>query len=859
MLLPSAATSAMAGTYSSRVLTYSPYAYLRLNETSGTVADDSSTNNRNGTYTGGVTLNQAGAFVGDTDVAANFDGTDDRVTLGTISPSGSALTIIAWIRPANFTNANARIIAKASDATEANTYWMLALDNSSGSQRFAMRIRTGGATTTLVATSGTLATNTWYMLAAVYDGSNMRLYLDSQPVGSVAKTGSLNTGSINAWIGRNPDSTNAFAGRIDDVAIISSALTQAQINELYVDSGRALVGHWAMNENTGQTTADSSGNGLTMTLGTTTSSESSDPTWTTSSKLGAAALTFDGTADSLTAANNALMSFTSEITITAWIRTTTVASGQRAILNKGTNYGFAIDGSNLYFAFYNGSTIGFTTTSLNLKTNVWYHVAATFHNSGDRVRIYLNGTQVQSWTTTNAPTTDSSAMTIGSSSLGTYWNGTLDDVRVYNRELSAAQIAALGNLSLIGHWKLDETSGTSASDISGNANTGTLTGLSFSTDSKPGRDSTGVDFAGNDYISIADHASLKPTAGLTITAWIKGDSWGTGSNVNTILRKGTDNPNNYQLAIASSRIEFGLDGNDDSGIKGNTTLQTGTWYHVAATWDGSNARVYLNGVLDMGSPTARSGTIGTDTRPLYIGGRASADYFDGMIDDVRIYNYALSDAEIRNVYGLLGYWKFDETSPATTAADSSGNGFSAPRSGNTAWTTGRVNGAAYFDGSGDFATTSSSFATPPDGTIAFWMKSAALTGTQRILGNGGDWEIRQAASGVITFDIAGDIRFETAALQANKWYHLAAMFDDTNDKYALYVNGTLYASGTQTFTPQAAATMSFGTRTGSTEYWNGTLDEVYIYNRRMTATEVQELYNGAPALGVHILKWNEVQ
>jgi hypothetical protein len=139
------------------------------------------------------------------------------------------------------------------------------------------------------------------------------------------------------------------------------------------------------------------------------------------------------------------------------------------------------------------------------------------------------------------------------------------------------------------------------------------------------------------------------------------------------------------------------------------------------------------------------------------------------------------------------------------------------------------------------------------------MNTAALVGTQRILGLGGDWEIRQAATGVISFDIAGDTRFETNALQANKWYHIAAMFDDTNDKYALYINGALFASGTQTFTPQAAATLSFGTRTGSTEYWRGTLDDVYIYNRRLTLEEIAEQYGGGSTLGVHILKWKEVQ
>src|SRR4029077_17725114 len=97
-----------------------------------------------------------------------------------------------------------------------------------------------------------------------------------------------------------------------------------------------------------------------------------------------------------------------------------------------------------------------------------------------------------------------------------------------------------------------------------------------------------------DYISINNATSLQPTTALTITAWIKGDTWGSASFANTILRKGDANPNNWQLAIADGKVQLSLDDNDDSGFRGNTTLQTGTWYHVAATCDGTTVWIYLN-------------------------------------------------------------------------------------------------------------------------------------------------------------------------------------------------------------------------------------------------------------------------
>ena len=95
-------------------------------------------------------------------------------------------------------------------------------------------------------------------------------------------------------------------------------------------------------------------------------------------------------------------------------------------------------------------------------------------------------------------------------------------------------------------------------------------------------------------------------------------------------------------------LALGLDGNDGSNVRGNTQLQTGLWYHVVGTWDGSNIRIYVNGVLDK-TPTARVAPILIDTRPVYLGGRSGADLFDGLLDDVRMFNHALSQDEINTL------------------------------------------------------------------------------------------------------------------------------------------------------------------------------------------------------------------
>jgi hypothetical protein len=125
--------------------------------------------------------------------------------------------------------------------------------------------------------------------------------------------------------------------------------------------------------------------------------------------------------------------------------------------------------------------------------------------------------------------------------------------------------------------------------------------------------------------------------------------------------------------------------------------------------------------------------------------------------------------------------------------------------------------------------------------------SGAPVATKLIMGLGGDWEVRQNADGRVISDLCGDggtaIGTTTALSEVNRWYHFAATFDSANDSYAIYVDGQLELSGTNAnnMTQQAAAVLSFGTRTGSTEYWQGALRDVRVYNRRLCPTEIAGL------------------
>jgi hypothetical protein len=152
------------------------------------------------------------------------------------------------------------------------------------------------------------------------------------------------------------------------------------------------------------------------------------------------------------------------------------------------------------------------------------------------------------------------------------------------------------------------------------------------------------------------------TKALTVAGWIKATSWNAGNSdyANVILRKGESNPNCWELHVGTGKASLVLDDYDANSYRGNTTLATNTWYHVAATWDGATVKIYVNGVLDM-TPVSRTGTISTDTRPVYLGGRwGNTDVTNGSVDDVRFYSRALTQPEIAALMvpsAMVSNWK----------------------------------------------------------------------------------------------------------------------------------------------------------------------------------------------------------
>ena len=189
-------------------------------------------------------------------------------------------------------------------------------------------------------------------------------------------------------------------------------------------------------------------------------------------------------------------------------------------------------------------------------------------------------------------------------------------------------------------YGFDEGSGTVVNDASGNGNNGTISGATWTTSGKYGNALT---FNGTSaLVTINNAPSLQLTSGMTLEAWVYPT---TVSNVwRDVIYKGNDN---YYVEGTSSNSSLpAMRCTSGSPLYGTLPLTVNTWAHLAATYDGATMRLYVNGVQV--ASRAQTGAIATSTNPLQIGGDSFyGQYFAGLIDEVRIYNQALSVAEIQ--------------------------------------------------------------------------------------------------------------------------------------------------------------------------------------------------------------------
>jgi hypothetical protein len=365
---------------------------------------------------------------------------------------------------------------------------------------------------------------------------------------------------------------------------------------------------------------------------------------------------------------------TASFSLEAWVRPTTIDGTSRRIVSKaiGGLQGYELfvnSGSGLSFQRIAGSTNTVTATAPPL--NSWSHVVATY--DGTTMRLYVNGSLSNSGASALSLLDNAAAFRVGNSALGTEgWAGDLDDVTVYSGVLGAAQVqnhfqcghryrdVVLGTSGLQSYWRLGESSGVTAFDSNGTANGAhnfgpTLGGAGATTYANSATIFDGVD----DYIDFGDVHDFAGTASFTVEGWINRTTVGEADKWRWIATKMSvvDPRDGWAVSVAPDssgspqRILFNrISAGTEQFVTSTTTTVAGTWYHFAATYDGATMRMYVNGALEASAASAVS--LPNTTFPLRMSSAAppSTNRFAGRLDEIAIYNTALTAAQVAEHY-----------------------------------------------------------------------------------------------------------------------------------------------------------------------------------------------------------------
>jgi len=211
-----------------------------------------------------------------------------------------------------------------------------------------------------------------------------------------------------------------------------------------------------------------------------------------------------------------------------------------------------------------------------------------------------------------------------------------------------------GDSSVLGWWKLDDEEGSTAVDSSASGNDGTVSGALWVT----GKINGALDFDGqDDYVSIPNESDFDITTNITVAVWVKLNSQST-DNFMSFITKGHESAWALQRAARTGGVSFYLNGLTNwDGLRGTANVFDDQWHHIAGVYDGSRISVYVDGKEDTFLET--TGSIGTNDWDVYIGandedvsGSTGYRYCDGLLDDARVYDRALSDEEIKELAGL---------------------------------------------------------------------------------------------------------------------------------------------------------------------------------------------------------------
>lgn len=450
---------------------------------------------------------------------------------------------------------------------------------------------------------------------------------------------------------------------------------------------------------------------------------------------------------------------------------------------------------------------------------------------------------------------------------------------------------------LVGHWKFDEGSGTTFADSSDNGNDAYPPGSRvWSTDVPPtGIDNTSsLEFDGVGIYVDTPFEGIGGDAARTVAFWVKS----TAANTHGIVAWGLSSANGQKWHV---RINNNAGNGPAGAIRtesqgdftiGSTPIDDGTWHHVASVYPGGGelgtVLHYIDGVLETaGGNNASTQPVNTSTTadPVTIGRRtqgAAQNYFPGSVDDVRIYDRALSEQEVNDLMGdtpptdgLVFYMPFEEGSGDTVDDLGSGDNDGTITGVGGVFPTWSTDAPPHLSNSLLFANAGDLLFTDFPGiggtasrSLTFWFKTT-LAGDNGILawgdsgGNGLKWHARINTSagdgpvGALRLEIQGGRTVATTPVNDGEWHHAAIVFEEDADPdiedVVFYLDGELDPVDMLTSVPidtqiggpgDFPFTIGGRDQTGTIRGYDGNLADVRVYDTGLSQEEVQSIMAG---------------
>jgi hypothetical protein len=633
----------------------------------------------------GTLVNGATYAPGMVGQAFNFNGVDDYVEIPdstSLNPSG-AFSVDGWfyIDPSASSNAGeiATLVAKTEGST--GNGWALYFDDRSGvgaskSLKFVLG--------TVLESKDAILTPNWYHIAGVFDPSatpNATLYINGAVVAAVDTSGAT-ANALNVrigamyWTDTYEEGNDRLNGKADEVEIFNRALAAEEIAAIYNAGGAGKCRSCVIPPSDMVSWWDGEGDANDI-IGTNHGTLQNGATFAPG--MVGQAFSFDGVNDFVQVPDALSLNFapTSPLTIYMWAYPT--AGGDMHLIGKratcwdagaSANYQIAQDSTH-GLHFNSGGVL--LSSGQQLLTNQWQHVAVTA--DGSMFRLYINGQEKVSVAGTLGAQDSGAPLIIGGVCLdvGATFPGLLDEVAIVSRALSAEEIAAIANAgsagkcqscvtppsNMVSWWK-----GENNADDSIDGNNGTLVNDATYA---PGMVGQAFSFNGaEDYVVVPPSSSFDfGTGDFAVDAWIY-----PKADTDQAIVSRWDNDLAWDLRLGwgigvSDKLYFFFGDAPGSGILISDAVSLNQWHHVAVTRKDGILYGYLDGVEY--NAGIQGGNASNSNARLAIGkhlgfGNPS---FNGLIDEVEIFNHALEASEIAAIYnaGSAGKCQAADTTP----------------------------------------------------------------------------------------------------------------------------------------------------------------------------------------------------